>query len=410
MATAPHFRLFARTEQAALLDLPWALPLEDWPEERRRRHRARHRPSRRALRRAQRRVLRAEGAAAADRCARVPAARARSSDEGVPSVEAVGVADDRTSASGEELQAVLITRYLEFALPYRLILGRADAARDRAVDPRRALGAARPTAPRRLLLGRLLALERALPPRRRRALRVPRRRRDERAARAALGRPAAARPRHRRGEPRRRAARPRSRARPRRRRRSLRVRGERAHRLRRALGRADARRGLLARRGPPARGALAPAERARLRRRGGRARLVGRRGAPAAALEGRRGRATTGGGCSPHRARRAGEPGARPAQRPDALSRVARALRQEAGLRHGGGGLWLSEVFEPAIAAIPPELRGRRAAAEIFHELLEHRWFLSERAGRTSGSRRRSRRTSRRCCDRRPTRSFRSRE
>jgi hypothetical protein len=42
----------------------------------------------------------------------------------------------------------------------------------------------------------------------------------------------------------------------------------------------------------------------------------------------------------------------------------------------------LSEVFEPAIAAIPPELRGRRAAAEIFHELLEHRWFLSERAGK----------------------------
>jgi hypothetical protein len=47
--------------------------------------------------------------------------------------------------------------------------------------------------------------------------------------------------------------------------------------------------------------------------------------------------------------------------------------------------LWLSEVFEPAIAAIPPELRGRRAAAEIFHELLEHRWFLSERAGKDVG-------------------------
>ncbi len=41
-------------------------------------------------------------------------------------------------------------------------------------------------------------------------------------------------------------------------------------------------------------------------------------------------------------------------------------------------GRWLAEVFEPTIAAIPPELRGRRAAAELFHELLEHRWFLSE--------------------------------
>jgi hypothetical protein len=48
-------------------------------------------------------------------------------------------------------------------------------------------------------------------------------------------------------------------------------------------------------------------------------------------------------------------------------------------------GRWLSEIFEPAIAALPPELQGKRAAAEIFHELLEHRWFLSERAGRDIG-------------------------
>jgi hypothetical protein len=48
-------------------------------------------------------------------------------------------------------------------------------------------------------------------------------------------------------------------------------------------------------------------------------------------------------------------------------------------------GRWLSEVFEPAIAAIPAELRGKRAAAELFHELLEHRWFLSEQAGRDVG-------------------------
>ncbi|MDX6485831.1 MAG: hypothetical protein QOF43_984, partial [Gaiellaceae bacterium] len=46
---------------------------------------------------------------------------------------------------------------------------------------------------------------------------------------------------------------------------------------------------------------------------------------------------------------------------------------------------WLNEVFEPTIAAVPKELRGRRAAAEIFHELLEHRWFLSERAGKDVG-------------------------
>ena len=52
-------------------------------------------------------------------------------------------------------------------------------------------------------------------------------------------------------------------------------------------------------------------------------------------------------------------------------------------------GRWLSEVFEPAIAAVPPELRGKRAAAELFHELLEHRWFLSERAGGDVGLTRR---------------------
>jgi hypothetical protein len=45
-------------------------------------------------------------------------------------------------------------------------------------------------------------------------------------------------------------------------------------------------------------------------------------------------------------------------------------------------GRWLAEVFEPAVAAVPPELRDRRDAAQLYHELLEHRWYLSERAGR----------------------------
>jgi len=48
-------------------------------------------------------------------------------------------------------------------------------------------------------------------------------------------------------------------------------------------------------------------------------------------------------------------------------------------------GRWLSEIFEPTIAAVPPELRAKRAPAEIFHEILEHRWFLSEAAGRDVG-------------------------
>ena len=48
-------------------------------------------------------------------------------------------------------------------------------------------------------------------------------------------------------------------------------------------------------------------------------------------------------------------------------------------------GRWLSDVFEPAVASIPVELHGKRDAAEVFHELLEHRWHLSEQAGEEVG-------------------------
>jgi hypothetical protein len=41
---------------------------------------------------------------------------------------------------------------------------------------------------------------------------------------------------------------------------------------------------------------------------------------------------------------------------------------------------WLAEVYQPVVDAIPRELAGRLAPAEIFHEVLEHRWFLSEEA------------------------------
>jgi hypothetical protein len=48
-------------------------------------------------------------------------------------------------------------------------------------------------------------------------------------------------------------------------------------------------------------------------------------------------------------------------------------------------GRWLNEVFEPSIAAIPAELWGKREAAELYHELLEHRWYQSQRKGRDVG-------------------------
>jgi tRNA A-37 threonylcarbamoyl transferase component Bud32 len=46
---------------------------------------------------------------------------------------------------------------------------------------------------------------------------------------------------------------------------------------------------------------------------------------------------------------------------------------------------WVTESFEPVVRAVPKELRGKLEPAEIFHEVLEHRWFLSERAGRDVG-------------------------
>ncbi len=47
---------------------------------------------------------------------------------------------------------------------------------------------------------------------------------------------------------------------------------------------------------------------------------------------------------------------------------------------------WLEEIYDPVIATIPAELRSRLAPAEIFHEVLEHRWYLSEAAGRDIGT------------------------
>ncbi|HEX3516121.1 MAG TPA: DUF4032 domain-containing protein [Trebonia sp.] len=47
---------------------------------------------------------------------------------------------------------------------------------------------------------------------------------------------------------------------------------------------------------------------------------------------------------------------------------------------------WLTEVYDPTVAAIPEGLRARLAPAEIFHEILEHRWYMSEHAGRDVGT------------------------
>lgn len=42
---------------------------------------------------------------------------------------------------------------------------------------------------------------------------------------------------------------------------------------------------------------------------------------------------------------------------------------------------WMRDVFEPVIAGVPPELRAKLEPAQIFHEVLDHRWFLAQQAG-----------------------------
>ena len=300
----------------------------------------------------------------------------------VPSVEAEGIVSERRSAAGEELESVLITRYLEFSLPYRLILG---ASALPAPEP--AMRAALAELLVRLHLTGFFwgdcSLSNALF------------RRDAGALSAylldaetselheqPLRRPAHARPRHRGGEPRGRALRPRRGARPRRRRRPVRrsasdVRrsyeqlwdeltrdevfklGE-GHKLEDRLRRLNA--------------LGFDVEEVELVSEGDDVRLVLQ---PKVVEPG-------------HHRRRLLRLTGLDAQENQARRLLNDITRYRAWLERTGekpvsdaaaAGRWLREVFEPTVAAVPPELRGRRAAAELFHELLEHRWFLSEQAG-----------------------------
>jgi Domain of unknown function (DUF4032)/Lipopolysaccharide kinase (Kdo/WaaP) family len=46
---------------------------------------------------------------------------------------------------------------------------------------------------------------------------------------------------------------------------------------------------------------------------------------------------------------------------------------------------WLLESFQPTVAAVPAELRRKLEPAQLFHEVLDHRWYLSEADGRDVG-------------------------
>ena len=66
------------------------------------------------------------------------------------------------------------------------------------------------------------------------------------------------------------------------------------------------------------------------------------------------------------------------------ISRYRAVLEQRGGSKvpeSVAAARWLDERFERALGAIPPEMASKLEPAELYHQVLEHRWFLSERAG-----------------------------
>jgi hypothetical protein len=371
-----HFRLVARADQAGFLGLPWGVPLEEWPadllvdvERGIGRHVVRFVRFGAAYY-----ALKELPPRLAEREYRLLTALAA---EAVPAVRAAGIVVDRAAADGEELPAVLITRYLEFSLPYRLILGR-----ETLPAPEPSIRAALAELLVRVHLAGLFwgdcSLSNALF------------RRDAGALAAYLVDLETGELHETLSD------------------------GQRSHDLAIAeeniVGELH---DLEAELGRPAVGdpwefaasvvgcyeelwgeltadeVFAPGETARLEDRlrrlnelgfdveevelvsdGDQVRLKLQSKVVEADHHRRRLRRLTGLEAQENQARRLlNDLTAYKTQMQAPVSETAAA------------GRWLSDVFEPAIAAVPPELLTKRAAAELYHELLEHRWFLSERTG-----------------------------
>ncbi|MEU8041218.1 DUF4032 domain-containing protein [Streptosporangium sp. NPDC049078] len=65
------------------------------------------------------------------------------------------------------------------------------------------------------------------------------------------------------------------------------------------------------------------------------------------------------------------------------------SFRVSHGLRHEDEAIvahrWLAEVFQPTVLAVPLQMRGKLEPAQFFHEVLDHRWYMSEEAGTDVG-------------------------
>ncbi|MDX6510939.1 MAG: hypothetical protein QOE36_443 [Gaiellaceae bacterium] len=378
------FRLVARTADPGFLELPWQLPLEEWPPER-------LVEMQRGIGRHVVRFVELDGAFYAlkelppEIAEREYASLGALRQTGTPAVEAVGIVVDRQTATGEDLPAVLITRYLEFSLPYRLVLGRRvlPAPESSLLDALAELFA-------RLHLAGFFwgdcSLSNALF------------RRDAGALSAYLVDAETSEVHERLSDGQRRY--------------DLDIAEENLagelFDLASELGREDGRDPL----------ALAADVRFRYERLWAeltddevfgadesyrlqeRLRRLNDLGFDVEEVElvsdGTEFRMRLHSKVveSGHHRRRllrltgldAQENQARRLLNDITAYRTKVELRGDVPVSDAAlAGRWLSEVFEPIVAAIPAELRGKRAAAELFHELLEHRWFLSEQAGRDVG-------------------------
>lgn len=65
------------------------------------------------------------------------------------------------------------------------------------------------------------------------------------------------------------------------------------------------------------------------------------------------------------------------------------AFRVSNGLRHEDEAIvahrWLAEVFQAVVSAVPAAMRRKLEPAQLFHEVLDHRWYMSEAAGKDVG-------------------------
>lgn len=129
------WQLVARTGHPDFLDLPWDEPLEEWTNPRLRQ------VPRGLSRHIVRFVAYDDRLYALKELPRHYAEREyrllrRLAEEQVPAVEVVGVVSGRATDGGEPIDAILITQHLEYSLPYRVLFAREEhrALRDPLLD------------------------------------------------------------------------------------------------------------------------------------------------------------------------------------------------------------------------------------------------------------------------------------